>query len=218
MFLNYILFILQTPPPTIIKTIKAAPRDDDYMDSFGQNTVSPVPASPPRELTLCPITGKVLGQAEGEPTPVPSPDPEIDKKPMLAKQQVLAQQQQQHIEQTTIINEDGDLQQMMVNDDGSPILVTGEDGTIYQVAGKNEQGQTILIAQGSDGEQQCVYVTSDEGDEATNASGMAVGTAENSGILTLDTAVAEAIQQQQLIPAEQVHFLFGYFGLTQHNI
>lgn len=44
------------------------------------------------------------------------------------------------------------------------MLVTGEDGTVYQVAGKNEQGQTILVAHGADGEQQFVYVANEEDD------------------------------------------------------
>lgn len=38
------------------------------------------------------------------------------------------------------------------------MIVSEEDGTIYQVAGKNAEGQTILIAQGVDGEQQRDYV------------------------------------------------------------
>ncbi|XP_047113451.1 uncharacterized protein LOC124789961 isoform X1 [Schistocerca piceifrons] len=32
------------------------------------------PDSPPRPFTLCPETGKILGRAEGEPTPPPSPE------------------------------------------------------------------------------------------------------------------------------------------------
>lgn len=116
----------------------------------------------------------------------------------LEQQQQDEQQQQQP---TAFMNENGDVQQMMMNDDGSPILVTGEDGTVYQVAGKNEQGQTILIAQGSDGEQQCVYVTSDDAID-DNSTAANVGDSE---MLTLDTAVAEAVQQQQHI-SEQVRF------------
>lgn len=109
----------------------------------------------------------------------------------LQLQQQQQDEQQQKQQPTAFMNENGDVQQMMMNDDGSPILVTGEDGTVYQVAGKNEQGQTILIAQGSDGEQQCVYVTSDDtiDENGTNAA--------DSEMLTLDTAVAEAVQQQQ---------------------
>lgn len=33
------------------------------------------PESPPRELTLCPLTGKRLAKAEGEKTPEPTPPP-----------------------------------------------------------------------------------------------------------------------------------------------
>ena len=46
-------------------------------------------------------------------------------------------------------------QQVMANKDGSAFLVTGEDAAIYQVASKDCEGQTILIAQDDqDGEQQ----------------------------------------------------------------
>lgn len=52
--------------------------DDDGFDSmpdFPMEDLGPIkPDSPPRPLTLCPITGKILSRAEGEPTPPPSPD------------------------------------------------------------------------------------------------------------------------------------------------
>ncbi|CAH0554500.1 unnamed protein product [Brassicogethes aeneus] len=48
-----------------------------------------------------------------------------------------------------------------LGDNEQPIFITGDDGTVYQVAGQNEQGQTILITQGSDGQQQCLLVTND---------------------------------------------------------
>jgi hypothetical protein len=41
------------------------------------------------------------------------------------------------------------------------LIVTGEDGTIYQVAGKNANGQTVLIAQGAEGEQPVVLLAND---------------------------------------------------------
>ena len=53
---------------------------DDGIDSLPELPMGDLPSlepdSPPRPFTLCPETGKILGQAEGEPTPVPSPDPE----------------------------------------------------------------------------------------------------------------------------------------------
>lgn len=108
--------------------------------------------SPPRPLTLCPITGKVLSRAEGEPELL-SPKKEDSKK--NAPMQIAG-----------IQTEDGQIQQIITNEDGSPLLVTGEDGTIYQVAGKTADGQTLLIAQGADGEQHCVYVAAEDGDES----------------------------------------------------
>lgn len=56
------------------------------------------------------------------------------------------------------------------------------------MAGQNEQGQTLLVAQGVDGEQQCVYVTTAAIDDAQ---GVAAG--EGTTVLTLDGAVAEAV-------------------------
>ncbi|XP_039447587.1 uncharacterized protein LOC120426853 [Culex pipiens pallens] len=135
-------------------------------DPFPAQISSQVPQSPPRALTLCPVTGKVLGQAEGEPTPVPSPEIKDDK-----KQEEQPQDTQVH--------------QYLTNEDGSPIIVAGEDGTLYQVAGKNAEGQTILIAQGENGEQQCVLVASQEGEGEEGAG----------GVLTLDAAVSEAVAQ-----------------------
>lgn len=133
---------------------------DDLKD-FANNLTE----SPPHEMTLCPITGKVLGQAEGELTPLPSPDDLADSE----------------VKFKATLSDDAGLQQLLAaQEDGQPLLVTGEDGTIYQVAGKNEQGQTILIAQGGDGDQQCVYVASDEN--------------EDGNMITLDNAVTDAMQ------------------------
>lgn len=42
-----------------------------------------------------------------------------------------------------------------------PVFITGDDGTVYQVAGQNEEGQTILITQDSEGQQQCLLVTNE---------------------------------------------------------
>ena len=59
--------------------------------------------------------------------------------------------------------ENTQIQQVMTKEDGSPLLATGEDGTIYQVVGKNAEDQTILIAHGGKyGEQQCLLVASED--------------------------------------------------------
>jgi hypothetical protein len=59
---------------------------DDGIDSLPELPMGELPSlepdSPPRPFTLCPETGKILGQAEGEPTPVPSPEPEPEPEPV----------------------------------------------------------------------------------------------------------------------------------------
>ncbi|XP_063972689.1 mediator of DNA damage checkpoint protein 1 [Diachasmimorpha longicaudata] len=72
-----------------------------------------------------------------------------------------------------------------VEDPSNLVTITGEDGVVYQVAGHAEDGQTLLVTRGADGEQQCVYVTTDQ-------------QGEDGSVLTLDHAVAEAVAQ--LIP------------------
>lgn len=148
------------------------------------------------DISLCPITGKVLGNQNHE---------QIDIKVNTLKME----QQQEHLQQQQLQQEGaglmtvddgsgaGEIQQMMVNEDGSPILVTGEDGTVYQVAGKNEQGQTILIAQGSDGEQQCVYVTSEETEDPAGILGGDMQDA-SAALLSLDQHhhTEQQVQQQ----------------------
>lgn len=48
---------------------------DGIEDPFPRE-LGPIPSpSPDRELTLCPLTGKRLARAEGEPTPPPTPSP-----------------------------------------------------------------------------------------------------------------------------------------------
>ncbi|XP_053680781.1 mucin-19 [Anopheles nili] len=176
---------------------KPATEDDEgETESFSSSNLQlSTPSSPPRAMTLCPVTGKVLSQAEGEPTPVPSPEAEPEDKKALVKKE---QSEQPGADGTSSDQQlmvaggeqtDTQVQQLLTNEDGSPIIVAGEDGTLYQVAGKNAEGQTILIAQGADGEQSCVLVASQEGEEDATAAG--------TGVLTLDAAVSEAVSVPQ---------------------
>lgn len=108
--------------------------------------------------------GQVLGQVEGEGLAFIGAGG--DQSQLLTQEQHDALEQQQ-LQQGGIVDQNGLHQILAAGDDGTQQLiqfVTGEDGTIYQVAGKNEQGQTILIAQGADGEQQCVYVAANDSD------------------------------------------------------
>lgn len=98
-------------------------------------------------------------------------------------------------------DQDGSLQQILATtDDGQQQLiqfVTGDDGTIYQVAGKDEQGQTILISQGAEGEQHCVYVAADE------CEGLLAGDDVGNGLLELQHDAQQ--QQHHLINASGEH-------------
>lgn len=215
----------QLPANTTIKQVKT-----EVVDSPAPFVQQP-PAQQVAEISLCPVTGQVLTHdASGnliastmvqdqplvkqeQQQPQQQLQQQIHQQQLLQQQQQLQDQQQQ--QQQAIMAEvpanlgpAGEIQQMMVNDDGSPILVTGEDGTVYQVAGKNEQGQTILIAQGGDGEQQCVYVTSDDS-ELNGLMGQPQQQQHvdahdaNTLMATMNAAHLEAEQQQQVQQQEQ---------------
>lgn len=152
--------IITRPPGRQFGRKQGSDDDDGLAEMFAgkEGKKSAAPGSPERPMTLCPFTGAVLGKAEGEKTPP------IEEEIKIEEEQI--------VEQTpgvAVSGGEGDTQisQIMTNEDGSPLLVTGEDGTIYQVAGKNAEGQTILIAQGADGEQQCLFVAADETQEGS---------------------------------------------------
>ncbi|XP_055383519.1 mucin-2 [Condylostylus longicornis] len=152
---------------------------------------SPSPSPPGGGLTLCPITGKILTES-GEEVPPPTPTPEKkDESGVVTTQMQFANEQEALAAEGTTITL-GEGQQILTNEDGTPLLVSGEDGTIYQVAGKNAEGQTILIAQGADGEQQFAYVAAEDNDGENGAA---------TGVLTLDNAVAEAVAN--MLPEQQ---------------
>ncbi|XP_022918456.1 uncharacterized protein [Onthophagus taurus] len=85
---------------------------------------------------------------------------QIEQQPSTSQHQIIttvpAQQEATTAEVATLESE-------------TPLLITGEDGTIYQVAGQNEEGQTILIAQDADGQQQCLLVTSESASDLLEA-------------------------------------------------
>lgn len=146
--------------------------DDGIPDPFPKDLppIETESSSPPPPLTLCPITGKVLGQAEGEP---------------IEEQDVDGESADQH-----------QITQLLSNEDGSPIYITGDDGTMYQVAGKNANGETILISTNAEGEQTCVLLPADQ-DLLAGLPGIQTTDASEANMegepLTVDAAVAEAV-------------------------
>lgn len=168
------------------------------------------------------LLGQVLSQVQGDGGSIAlisaqvaqtelqlKKEDEANEELLLAQQQQLIEANQLQQQQQGIVTDQNGLQQLLAaNDDGTQQLiqfVTGEDGTIYQVAGKNEQGQTVLIAQGADGEQQCVYVAADDQDVLGGGGG---DDSNNEGVQidgNLDDASNAEVQQQlqqQLMDAE----------------
>lgn len=210
--LYFIIFFLHFIVVFQVQAMKITnePVDYDLSEFFPKNIRTISSPSPTRELTLCPITGNVLGQAEGEPTPLQSPEPEIEIKRTIVQKPI------QNIGITTTkptqatptpivssIQDDSNAVQVLTNDDGTPMLVTGEDGTVYQVAGKNEQGQTVLITHGADGEQQFVYVANDEDDV--------------SGLMAAMDSGEDTVNNTDLVDQQQLQKQDTNIGLTTEH-
>lgn len=90
-----------------------------------------------------------------------------------------------------------ELSSISLNESETPLLITGEDGTIYQVAGQNEDGQTILIAQDADGQQQCLLVASESTSELGEQAAVSAPT-----MVTTETQ-DQQMEDQSALNAEQ---------------
>ncbi|XP_052747673.1 uncharacterized protein LOC113520746 isoform X2 [Galleria mellonella] len=156
---------------------------DGIEDPFPRDLGPLPPPSPERPLSLCPLTGRRLARAEGEPTPPPTPSPPPTPPPptpppeqpatMLMKVEMspggttgmLVQGDGAQPSLPVLTDEDGTevkveastVKQLLEGtDEGeevsllhtghAPIMIRGEDGVLYQVAGENEAGQTLLVA------------------------------------------------------------------------
>lgn len=121
----------------------------------------------------------MLGQAEGEPEASEEQDADPD----------------QH-----------QITQLLSNEDGTPIYITGDDGTMYQVAGKNAKGETILVSTNDVGEQTCVLLPADQ-DLLAGLPGIQTSDVTEEGTpLTVDAAVAEAVSAAEQSQEETQFF------------
>lgn len=119
-----------------------------------------------KELQQTVFSNRLLDQSEAEAILSGNQDYHIAVQAVKkgGERSILAQEQEtEQIHQITDLAANPEELQLLANENLIQ-FVTGDDGTIYQVAGKNEEGHTILIAQGTDSDQQCVYVTTDIGD------------------------------------------------------
>lgn len=107
----------------------------------------------------------------------------------------------QETEQNQVIQqvENTDLNTFSLADTDSPLLITGEDGTIYQVAGQNEDGQTILITQGADGQQQCLLVASENTPELNQAINASVVSNEQEETIVKNEVEMENTEDSQVV-------------------
>lgn len=190
--------VIGTPTSSAHQILIHGHEEVNANDSFHANIVPKIDNSQTQIQLTEHELGQVLSQVES------GGNVSLGDELMLTQeqQQALEQQQLQQGEQVSgIIDQNGLAQLLSTGEDGSQQLiqfVTGEDGTIYQVAGKNEQGQTILIAQGADGEQQCVYVAANDsdlgGDEANNE--QQVVSIDGNIINASNAEIQQQVQQQ----------------------
>lgn len=126
------------------------------------------------EMTLCPVTGKLISKTEGTATASGSVEDDSELQRLLTSEEEAAAEALAaaaaggaggaSMESTQI-------HELIQNEDGTPVMITGDDGTVYQVAGKNAEGQTLLFTQGEEGEQQCVIMAAGTGEEGAGGDG-----------------------------------------------
>lgn len=184
-------------------------------ESFATNIEQKVDSHDQQHLPV--VASQILGQVNSQSAVALIGNSQLGQNSTDIKKEnddiVMSEDQLQHLQQSGLVTDQEGLQQILAaTDDGNQQLiqfVTGEDGTIYQVAGKNEQGQTILIAQGADGEQQCVYVAAEDS--------VALGLDDaNNGVLSIDgslvdnnSEVQQQLQQHLVAEGQNIQFSIG---------
>ncbi|KAJ8985990.1 hypothetical protein NQ317_013874 [Molorchus minor] len=153
--------LVRTQPKEKTPVVLAKPKTVISMPSLmgdDDNSLSP-PTTPVSEKSTPPVTTTVAAAVVASPTTSSATSAAANPEPP-------AEASTASSTETPAIT---DLSSFTLADNDNPIFITGDDGTVYQVAGQNEQGQTILLTQGSDGQQQCLLVTNEvaEAMEAT---------------------------------------------------
>ncbi|CAG9125580.1 unnamed protein product [Plutella xylostella] len=207
---------------------------DGIEDPFPKDLPPIPSPSPERELTICPETGRRLARAEGEPTPPPTPSPPPTPppaEPVLMKVEmspggttgmlvqgdgaqpslpVLTDEDALYYQQGEVKVEAGSMKQLLEQGVHSeahehpPIMIRGEDGVLYQVAGENEDGQTLLVA--AEGVEGVEGAEGGEGAVATDSDGVMYVTREDGQqeMVSLDGAALAALMPGAAQPLQQV--------------
>ncbi|KYB25329.1 titin isoform X2 [Tribolium castaneum] len=121
-----------------------SPKSNNVAKKIGNTTIyrTKSPAAPQPVVKKSPP--KVVASA-------PISMPSLDEEPVEGQQEATVE---------------GEVPTMTFAATDRPMYITGDDGTVYQVAGQNEEGQTILVTQDSEGQQQCLLVTGETVQEA----------------------------------------------------
>ncbi|XP_060803132.1 uncharacterized protein LOC106132127 isoform X2 [Amyelois transitella] len=210
---------------------------DGIEDPFPTELGPLPPPSPERPLSLCPLTGRRLARAEGEPTPPPTPSPPPTPPPPATPPSTAAGTMLMKVEMSpggttgmlvqgdvaqpslpVLTDEDGSevkvegatVKQLLEGDDGEevsllhtghpPIMIRGEDGVLYQVAGENEAGQTLLVAaEGVEG-----AVEGEAGVEADGDGVMYVTRDDGQDVLAIDPSQLAHLMPGGGAPLQQV--------------
>lgn len=139
-----------SPTPAVVASTPAPAQTHAGADSDGG------------EMTLCPVTGKLITKAEAESQAAAGDDADSELQRLLTSEEEAAVVEAAAQAAAEAAVGDTQIHELIQNEDGSPVMITGDDGTVYQVAGKNAEGQTLLITQGEEGEQQCMIMAAPE--------------------------------------------------------
>ncbi|XP_015184080.1 PREDICTED: uncharacterized protein LOC107070411 isoform X2 [Polistes dominula] len=89
----------------------------------------------------------------------------------------------------------------VTEDPSNVVTIAGEDGVLYQVTGEADDGQTLLVTRGADGEQQCVYVTTEpqEGDAEPTENPMVMSIMDNTNATDVTGCQEDSDGQAQVV-------------------
>ncbi|KAF5296354.1 hypothetical protein FQR65_LT10246 [Abscondita terminalis] len=160
----------------LIPTVKRSPNVSTYKSANVAKRIGNTTIYKTEKPTQSSVVKKAIPTSfnvpQVTPTPTPAKSAAVINMPLLTTdddsaaiiEPATSTQQLAEIQPLPVLaadNEINDLTTFNLADSETPLLITGDDGTIYQVAGQNEEGQTILISEGPDGQQQCVIVSSE---------------------------------------------------------
>ncbi|XP_031358431.1 uncharacterized protein LOC116182072 [Photinus pyralis] len=143
----------KSPPVPTVKRLPPTPFKSPIQRTMKPTTVSSIQTQPTSKAVAASVSPTVINM------PLLTPDDETSA--IAGRSTDTTITEVPTLTSLATDTEVSELSTLNLSDSETPLLITGDDGTIYQVAGQNEEGQTILISEGPDGQQQCVIVSSE---------------------------------------------------------